>query len=299
MIDHLRRVLEQAVNDPEMRVREFSVLSAEERQQILTEWNETKVERASSQIVHELFEKQVEKTPESIAVVFGKDELTYDELNVRANQLAHYLREVGVGPEVQVGVCVEPSVDMIIAIMGILKAGGSYVPLDPSYPSERLGYMVDDAGIRIVLTEEELRGGLSATGAEMMCLDGDRDKIVCQSGANLATTVSGNNLAYVIYTSGSTGRPKGVGITHRSVCNLAAAQISLFGLQAGVRVLQFASISFDASVWEWIMALLSGGELRLGSRAAMLSEGCCLEIWSVKAFSSHITTIDFIGIAGG
>ncbi|WP_413465005.1 amino acid adenylation domain-containing protein [Aerosakkonema funiforme] len=248
--------------------------------------------------IDRLFEEQVELTPSSIAVVFEREQLTYQELNQRANQLAHYLRNLGVKPEVLVGICVHRSLEMVIAILGVLKAGGAYLPLDPAYPKERLGFMLQDARVSVLLTQEKLladltpppRGGeglgvgsnAPPRGGEglgvgsqqqhptVICLDKDWENIDRNSKVNPSNIVKPDNLAYVIYTSGSTGKPKGVLVEHEGLCNLAIAQIKTFDVQPNSRVLQFASFSFDACVSEIFMALIAGATLVLGTRDALM-----------------------------
>jgi len=219
--------------------------------------------------LHQLFESQVERTPDAVAVVFEEQKLTYRELNVKANQLANYLRSLGVKPEVLVGICVERSFDTIVGILGVLKAGGAYVPIDPAYPSERIAYMLDDSQLPVLLTQKQLIASLSEHQARVVCLDSDWKKISVMPEIPPISEVVPENLAYVIYTSGSTGNPKGVLIAHRGLCNLAQAQIKLFDVQPDSRVLQFASFSFDASIWEIVMALCSGARLYLGTRESL------------------------------
>ena len=182
---------------------------------MLVEWNDTAVDYPRDRLLHELFEEQVGRAPEAVAVVFEDTHLTYAELNGRANRLAHHLRERGVGPDVIVGICVERSLEMMVGLLGILKAGGAYLPLDPDYPRERLAYMLADAAPVLVLTQEALRERLPETSAAL-CLDKDWPSIGGASQSNPAPRATPQNLAYVIYTSGSTGRPKGVAIAHHS-----------------------------------------------------------------------------------
>ncbi|WP_086688519.1 non-ribosomal peptide synthetase [Nostoc sp. T09] len=228
--------------------------------------------------VHQLFEVQVEKSPDSIAIVFEGLEsqqtcqsvLTYRELNIRANQLAHYLKTLGVGPEVLVGICVERSIEMIVGMLAILKAGGAYLPLDPNYPKERLAFMLEDSQVSVLLTQQRLVESLPINTAQIICLDTDWDVIAQHSAENLTCEVTLDNLAYVIYTSGSTGKPKGVLVPHAGVGNLAREQIRIFDLQPDSRVLQFASFSFDASVSEIFMAFLAGATLVLATRDSLM-----------------------------
>jgi amino acid adenylation domain-containing protein len=217
-----------------------------------------------------LFELQVEKSPDATAVLFGAEELSYWELNARANRLARRLRAMGVGPEILVGVCMNRSVDMVIALLAILKAGGAYVPLDPAYPADRLAFMLDDARPRVIITHKDRADSLPRHRSRVLLLDDTRGEAEDASPANLPPLAAASNLAYVIYTSGSTGRPKGVLIEHRGLSNLADAQRELFGVGPGSRVLLFASMSFDASVWEVAMALTAGAALVLGTRDSLM-----------------------------
>ncbi|AKT42433.1 glycine adenylase [Chondromyces crocatus] len=220
--------------------------------------------------VHEMFEEHAARTPEAIALTFEGVALSYGALNQRANQLAHHLRRQGVGPEVLVGLCVERSLEMIVGLLGILKAGGAHVPLDPSYPSERLAFMLEDAAAPVLVTQRSLVATLPAYAGHVLCLDADGPLLDAQPTENLGETARGDQLAYVIYTSGSTGKPKGVMVEHEGVCNLARAQASLFSVGPESRILQFASLSFDASIWEIVMALATGARLTLTSRAASM-----------------------------
>ncbi|MBW4672726.1 MAG: amino acid adenylation domain-containing protein [Desmonostoc geniculatum HA4340-LM1] len=247
-------------------INDSSALSEQEQQKILVEWNNTTSNYPKHLCIHQLFEAQVTKTPDNIAVVFNEQKLTYRELNYRANQIAYYLQSLGVETEVLVGICVERSLEMIVGILGILKAGGAYVPLDPTYPKERLSFMLSDSQVQVVLTQEKFVEELTASGAKLVCLDTDKQSFQGEGNENPSSEVAPENLAYVIYTSGSTGTPKGVRIQHQGVCNLVQAQVKLFDVHQNSRVLQFASLSFDASVWEIVMALCSGASLYLGTQ---------------------------------
>jgi amino acid adenylation domain-containing protein len=240
--------------------------------QLVTQWNQTNVDFPLDKCVHQLFEAQVERTPDAIAVVFEDSHLTYRELNHRANFVAHHLISLGVKPETLVGICIERSLEMVIGLLGILKAGGAYVPLDPSYPQERLVFMMEDAQVPVLLTQKNLLATLPKQKAEVICLDADWKTIFEKSGKeeNSISGVIPNNLAYVIYTSGSTGKPKGVMLEHRGLCNLSMVQIRTFGIHSDSRILQFASLNFDASIWEIVMALIPGGTLYLGIRDTLL-----------------------------
>ncbi len=261
MLENFQALLESIVVHPDQRLANLSLLTATERHQLLVKWNNTEADY-SKNLFHQLFEEQVQ-TPEAIAVVFKDEQLTYRELNNRSNQLAHYLQQLGVGAEVLVGICIERSWEMIVGVLGILKAGGAYLPLDPTYPQERLSFMLSDAQVSILLTQQHLVEQIVPQGLEVVCLDPNWEDIVQQSEQNPAVSVTPDNLAYVIYTSGSTGKPKGVMVQHQGLCNLAAAQIQVFNLQPQSRILQFASLSFDASIFEILMALRIGATLYL------------------------------------
>nr|WP_233466978.1 non-ribosomal peptide synthetase [Dolichospermum flos-aquae] len=220
--------------------------------------------------IHHLFEEKVERNPDAVAVVFEEQQLTYHELNCRANQLAHYLRSHGVGADVLVGICVERSLEMIVGLLAILKAGGAYVPLDPEYPQERLSFILEDAQVKVLLTQQSLLDKLQSHQAQLVCLDEIWEEIVQNNQDNPTSGVTAFHLANVIYTSGSTGKPKGVMVEHKGLCNLAQAQMQTFGLHSDSCILQFASLSFDASIWEVVMALGSGATLYLGTKDSLL-----------------------------
>jgi len=248
-------------------------LDDEERMQVTEQFNATAADYPKEAVIQELFEAQVERTPEGVAVVYEEEQLTYRELNRRANQLARYLRRRGIGPEEAVGIAVERSPEMIVGLLGILKSGGAYVPLDAGYPAERLAYMLEDAGPRVVLTQERLRDRLPETSAGVILLDRDWPEIAQEDGMNLTRSdagVSSRNLAYVIYTSGSTGQPKGVMVEHRGLCNLAHARVAALDLHPNDRLLQFASLSFDVCSSEVATALCSGATLCLAARADLM-----------------------------
>ncbi|MBW4594262.1 MAG: amino acid adenylation domain-containing protein [Brasilonema angustatum HA4187-MV1] len=260
MAAHFHNLLDAIAENPDRKIAELPLLSAAERQQLLFEWNDTHSEYPKDKCIHQLFEEQVEKTPDAIAVVFEQQELTYRQLNDRANCLAHYLQTLGVGPEVLVGLCVERSLEMVVGLLGILKAGGAYVPLDPSYPIERLSYMLDDAQVAILLTQDSLSSSVPSQTAWTVCLDTDWEVIEQHSQENLATSVNADNLAYVIYTSGSTGTPKGVCTAHRGVVRLLQ-NTNYAHFNSEQVFLQLAPITFDASTLELWGSLLHGSKL--------------------------------------
>jgi amino acid adenylation domain-containing protein len=273
MLGHLRTVLEAVAADPARRVSDLPLLTEDERRRMLVEWNQTEAEYQRERCAHELFEAQAELSPEAAALVYEDGRLTYAELNASANRLAHHLRKLGVGPETLVGLFAERSPEMVAAVLGVLKAGGAYVPLDPAYPKQRLSYMLADSRLSLLLTQERLLDKLPPHEVAVVLLDAGRHVAELESSENPRVPVAPENLAYAIYTSGSTAQPKGVLLAHRGLSNLSAAQARAFGVGPGSRVLQFSSLSFDASVWEMVMALTTGGCLCLGGGATDSGQG--------------------------
>src|SRR5215471_7515415 len=263
MIRHFERLLQGIVAGPDRHISDLPILTDAEKHQLLVEWNNTATDYPHDACIHELFEEQVKKSPDAIAVVFEDQQLTYGELNRRANQLAHYLRKLGVGPEVLVGICMDRSLQMIIGLIGILKAGGAYVPLDPEYPKERLAFMMADTQAPVLLTTRRLLEGLPEYAGRVVCLDNEWEAISSHNEQDPVSAVSGENSAYGIYTSGSTGRPKAVAMSHRSLCNLLSWQLENFADPMPARTLQFASLSFDVSFQEIFATFCSGGTLIL------------------------------------
>lgn len=261
MMNHYQGLLENLVADPRKRLLDWTYLTSEERHQILNEWNNTQSEYPKDKCIHQLFEAQVARTPDSIALIFDERRLTYSELNSQANQLAHYLRAVGVGPEVRVGLCVERSVEMIVGILGILKAGGAYVPLDPAYPRERQAFMLEDSQAQILLTQQRLVTDLNQHSLRTICLDTDWNQISHGMTSDPTPGSLPENLAYVIYTSGSTGRPKGVAIEHRATVAFLSWAISVFSPEKLKGVLASTSVCFDLSVYEIFAPLSCGGSM--------------------------------------
>ncbi|CAD5921078.1 non-ribosomal peptide synthase/polyketide synthase [Planktothrix agardhii] len=269
MMTHFKTLLAAIVENPQQPVALLPLLTPPEHQ-LLKEWNETKTDYSYNKCIHQLIEEQAERTPDAIAVVFENQQLTYAQLNNRANQLAHYLRSLGVETEVIVGLCVERSLEMIVALIGILKAGGAYLPLDPEYPQARLQFMLFDSQIPLLLTQHSLIDKLPNHQAKTLFLEEIWEKTAQPSQDNLTAKVTPSNLANVIYTSGSTGKPKGVMVEHKGLCNLAQAQIETLGVHSSSRVLQFASFSFDACISEILMALGAGATLYLGTKEALM-----------------------------
>ena len=220
MRDHLQTLLQGAVAHPERRLSQLPLLTGAERRQLLIDWNDTRAEYAPITCVQELFETQAERAPEAIAVALEGRHLTYRELNRQANRLAHRLRARGVGPDVLVGLCLERSLEMVVGMLGILKAGGAYMPLDPTYPVERLHFMLSDTHAPVVVTREGVAARLPSTGAQLVCLDDHEASRDVPSEDNPRSGVLPAHLAYVIHTSGSTGRPKGVAVSHAGLFNL-------------------------------------------------------------------------------
>ncbi|OQY27011.1 MAG: hypothetical protein B6244_11790 [Candidatus Cloacimonetes bacterium 4572_55] len=263
---HFQQVLEAILEHPEQSVQQVSLMTREESRQILA-WNQTATDYPPDQTVIDLFEQQVKKTPDNIAVIFGEQSITYRQLNEKANQLAHYLTTLGVCAETLVGVCMERSLEMVMGLLSILKAGGAYVPIDPDYPPARIRYMLDDSAASVLLTQIHIKTRmpeLNALDCAAVCLDeadfwGSAD----QSIENLTIHRKMNNLAYVIYTSGSTGKPKGVMIEHSALSNFVQSSITAYAMTDRDRTLQFASVSFDTAAEEIYPTLLRGAALIL------------------------------------
>jgi len=241
-------------------IGELPMLARPEQQLMIEGWNHTQAAYPNERSIHSLIEAQVFATPDAPALVFGEQTLSYAELNRRANQLAHKLRELGVGPDALVGIAMERSLEMVIGLLGIVKAGGAYVPLDPEYPQDRLAYMFEDSGIALLLTQSHLRDNLPIP-AGLRSLDLDIEDLSGFSDANPAVDVAPLNLAYVIYTSGSTGRPKGAGNSHQALVNRLWWMQKAYGLDASDSVLQKTPFSFDVSVWEFFWPLMTGARL--------------------------------------
>ncbi len=246
------------VDDPLRTLASMPMVTEEERRTLLIEWNDTATAYPLADCVHQQFEAQARRTPDAVALVCGEQQLTYRELDARANRLARYLRKLGVGPDVLVGICCRRSIDMVAAILGVHKAGGAYVPLDPSYPPDRLRFMLEDAQAAVLLTQDGLRGRLLPHSARVLCLDTDWETIAREDAAPLAAAVRPEHLAYVIYTSGSTGTPKGVMVEHRNVVNFFTAMDARLGGESPGTWLAVTSLSFDISVLELLWTLTRG-----------------------------------------
>ena len=298
MAGHFECLLEGMVTQPEARISHLPLLSEAERQRILVEFNDTAMPYPASKCVHELFEEQAAKTPDAVAVVFpstasGQDRdesVSYEELNARANRLAHRLRKLGVGPEVLVGLFVERSVEMVVGLLAILKAGGAYVPLDPEYPRERLAFMADDADLKVLLCHGATRERVPECAARILDVDGESATIAKECSDNPAQLAKPGSLVYVIYTSGSTGRPKGVCVEHRNVANLIAWHCQSFSLTSKDRCAQVASLSFDAAGWEIWPVLTKGAALHVVPSATMVSDARAMKDW----ICAHGVTVCFL-----
>src|SRR5580700_662990 len=289
MAGHFEKLLEGIVADPEGRVGELPLLTEGEREQLLKEWNETGVKYQEEKCIHEMIEEQVERTPGAVAVVYGEEQLTYEELNRRANRLAHYLRKQGVGAEERVGICMERSLEMVVGLLGILKAGGAYVPLDPEYPDERLKFMVQDAGIRVLLAESGVSERLAEAVGTVVSVKAESE-MGGREESNPKSGVEGKNAAYVIYTSGSSGRPKGVINTHGGIRNRLQWMQDRYGLSDEDCVLQKTSFGFDVSVWEFFWPLMNGSRLAVAVPGGQRdSEYLVREIAEQK-----VTTVHFV-----
>ena len=260
MLGHYGMLLEGFVNNPARPISELSLLTPVEHQQVVNDWNLTVKDYGPQLSLHRSFETQVERTPNAVALVFENEQLTYAELNRRANQLAHHLRAHGVKTESRVGVMLERSLEMVISLFGILKAGAAYVPMDPEYPRDRLEFMLGDSEVEVLLTETRLSEGLEIP-CQTICLDTEWERIAARSSENPEIALSGNNLAYMIYTSGSTGKPKGAMNTHAAIFNRLSWMQEAYRLTPADRVLQKTPFSFDVSVWEFFWPLMTGARL--------------------------------------
>ncbi|MBI5032799.1 MAG: amino acid adenylation domain-containing protein, partial [Chloroflexi bacterium] len=297
MLGHLKTLLEEFAAHPEASIGRLDLLTPAEQQQILIKWNDTAADYPHDRCIHQLVEAQAEQTPDAIAVTFEDKFLTYRELNARANQLARYLQKMGVCPETLVGICVERSLEMIVGILGISKAGGAYVPLDPTYPPERLAFMLTDSQVSVLLTQAHLVSHLTHHALRsVVCLDSDWETLVQEDTVNLTSAVTPENLAYVIYTSGSTGKPKGVMLMHRGVCNFASAYVRELHITSDSRMLQFASLCFDASVAEIFSALIGGARLYLARQETLTSPIDLQRLLQSEAITHAILPPAMLGI---
>jgi amino acid adenylation domain-containing protein len=277
MLGHFQRLLEEVGKNPERRISEFPLI-AEAEERLLAKWNDTSVPLPAQRTIHEFLQAQVERTPRATAVVCGGEERSYGALERRSNQLARYLGQLGVLPGMRVGLCVERSVDMMAGLLGILKAGASYVPLDPSYPEARLQHMMDDSQAAVLVTLEKLRSAVPASNARVVCLDAEAVAISRQSAEAVQVNVSGEHIAYLIYTSGSTGKPKGVQISHRAVVNLLHSMQMEPGIDQDDVLVAVTTLSFDIAALELFLPLSVGARLVIATREQASSGGELLEL---------------------
>ncbi|MDH5548217.1 MAG: amino acid adenylation domain-containing protein, partial [Gammaproteobacteria bacterium] len=284
--DTFVQLLTNIADNPQKRLSEFNLLCETEAQQMLTEWNATERELPKKQCIHLLFEDQVAQTPNATAVVCDDQTVSYLELNTRANQLAHYLRKQGIGPDSLVGLCIDRSIEFFVAVLGILKAGGAYVPLDPDYPQERLISTLQDAKVKVLLTKSHLISSLpdirtrvlNQLGYREILLDSQWSDIAEYSNNNPVNSTQPGNLAYIIYTSGTSGKPKGVLNHHSGLFNLVQAQTEGLNITSETRSLQFFSITFDGCVWEIFGTLLSGGTLYVANQSQRQSADAIVDM---------------------
>ena len=270
LFDHYRRLLEAVAVNPDQSIGELPMLTTAERRQLVIDWNATQRDYPSDKGIHQLFEEQVVRTPDATAIVSDVEELSYRDLNQRANQLARYFTRLGVGADVLVGICMDRSIEMVVGLLAILKAGGAYVPLDPSYPKERLAYMLHDSGAPVLIAQRQFVGLFTDCKAQLVTCDSDRLTIAQERSENLGARSSATQLAYVIYTSGSTGQPKGVAVPHRAV-NRLVRNTDYVTLTPADVVAQASNVSFDAATFEIWGALLNGAKLVLVAKDTLLS----------------------------
>ena len=270
MLGQYKVLLHSALTHPTARLSDLSMLTATERTQLLQDWNRTQADYPQFECFPQLFEGQVERTPDAVALSMGREALRYGDLNTRANQLARYLRTLDVRPGVAVGICLERSLEMVIALMAVLKAGGAYVPLDPEYPRERLRFMAEEAAVAIVLTSEGLSDRLDSRACRMVCLDREEKRIAQEVDHNLPPTATSQDLAYILYTSGSTGRPKGVEIPHRALMNFLCSMRQEPGCSAQDVMVSVTTLAFDIAGLELYVPLLAGARVEIVSRTVAM-----------------------------
>ncbi|MHC5762850.1 non-ribosomal peptide synthetase [Nostoc sp.] len=260
MVEHFKTLLSAIVVNPEERIANLPLLSEAELHQVLVEWNNTQADYPQDKCIHQLFEEKVQQYPDSIAVNFANKQLTYQELNTYSNKLAHHLQKIGVCSEVLVGICISQSIEMIVGLLGILKAGGAYLPLDPSYPEERLNFMLEDTQVSVLLTQENLLKHFEGFSKPIISIDKDWAIITQEKQDNPESDLNSDNLAYIIYTSGSTGKPKGVAVPHKSV-NRLVCNTNYIKFSPSDQIAQASNTSFDATTFEIWGALLNGAQL--------------------------------------
>jgi non-ribosomal peptide synthetase component F len=295
MVGHYQHLLEAIVTDPSQRVSELPLLSAAERQQVLVQWNATQGAYPRGQCLSALFEAQVQRTPEAVAVVMGEEQLSYAALNRRANQLAHHLRALGVGPEARVGFLWSAAA-LVVGLLGIAKAGGAYVPLDPSYPAARLAFMLQDAGVSVLLSEPGVGDALPPYHGPTVWLEPAAALLACQATTNPTRVSQPENTVYVMYTSGSTGEPKGIGITHPAIVRLVCAT-NYIAIAADEVVAQASNAAFDALTFEVWGALLRDPRWAWRARVVLAPQGLAAAVGQHGITTLFLTTALFNQIA--
>ncbi|HRA27508.1 condensation domain-containing protein, partial [Ornithinibacter sp.] len=259
---HFKQLIEEIIRNPAQDIQTVSFLTAKEKDQLLIEWNDTKTEYSADKTIHQLFEEQVKKNPHNTAVVYEEEELSYEQLNERANQLAHYLKTLGVGPDTLVAIAVERSLEMVIGLLAILKAGGAYVPLDPSYPQERLQYMLEDTNAPVLITQSAIKSQFSSYQGVLIDLDCEWDSIAQEPSSNPIGNTLPEHLAYVIYTSGSTGEPKGVMIGHKNVIHYINYAQTSYRI-SNEPILFHSSLAFDMSITSLFLPIVTGNSINI------------------------------------
>ena len=290
LLGHLKMLLNGFIENIDAPISTLSILTNAERHRLLVEWNNTRVDYPGSDPIHRIIELQTEQTPDAVAVSFEGQQLTYRQLNERANQLAHRLQRLGVGPETLVGVAMDRSLEMVIGLLATLKAGGAYVPIDPSYPAERVAFMLSDSAVPVLLTQSHLVPHLPLHNAVILCLDNDWPTIAAEDTANPPVQVTPNNLAYVIYTSGSTGKPKGAMNTHAAIRNRLLWMQDAYLLTSTDHILQKTPFSFDVSVWEFFWPLMFGARLVVAKPGGHQDSAYLVNIINAQ----QITTLHFV-----
>ena len=283
MLGHFQVLLKGIIADPNQRILDLSILTEAENYQLLADWNDTNKEYPKDKCIQELFEEQVKKSPDAVALIFEDCRLTYQELNTKANQLAHFLRERGIGPQTPVGVFMERRPELLVGLLGIVKSGGAYVPLDPDLPRERLDFMLQDTGAVLLLTQKDLLRRLPETVSAPLCLDRDWPQISSHSPSNPEPNTSPDHLAYIMYTSGSTGKPKGVAIRQQGIIRLVKKP-NYVTFSVSDTVAQVSNIAFDAATFEIWGALLNGARLAIISREITLYRHDSGRLWLRIAF---------------